>query len=195
MVRKDYRERYQSTTEVLADLRKINNSNLAITITSAPQKSSNSLLKKILISGFCLSLLIPVVIVIKPWESNLFNQKNKRILNSNSSSNSQVITDALTNNDVCEEEATEATFYCKKYVISGERGQEITIKMNSNDFDPVLVLHQPDGSELDMNDDISPNNWNAEIIVDLPIDGDYTIITRTNSDKQSGTYSLIINQR
>ncbi|NJO93493.1 MAG: hypothetical protein HC820_02400 [Hydrococcus sp. RM1_1_31] len=73
---------------------------------------------------------------------------------------------------------------------AGRKGQKLTIEMNSKDIDPQLVLLKPDGSQLEINDDIAPNNPNARISVNLPSDGTYTVIARTTFPGESGKYTI-----
>ena len=56
-------------------------------------------------------------------------------------------------------------------------------------MDSSLVLLAPDGSQLDVSDDISPDNFNAKIVVTLPENGTYIIIARS-SQGELGSYSL-----
>ncbi|NEQ69028.1 MAG: hypothetical protein F6K21_26710, partial [Symploca sp. SIO2D2] len=60
----------------------------------------------------------------------------------------------------------------------------------SQEFDPYLVLLNPNHSELDSNDDVSPKDWNAKIVVELPKDGYYTVIARSSVEGESGAYKL-----
>ena len=80
--------------------------------------------------------------------------------------------------------------YSDAYVFQGRRGQEVTIEMSSKEFDPSLILLAPDGSKLDVNDDISPNDFNARIVTRLPDNGTYTAIAQSHEAGESGHYSL-----
>ncbi|NER25867.1 MAG: hypothetical protein F6J96_35275 [Symploca sp. SIO1C2] len=80
--------------------------------------------------------------------------------------------------------------YSDAYIFKGIRGQSVTIEMSSQEFDPYLVLLNPNHSELDSNDDVSPKDWNAKIVVELPKDGYYTVIARSSVEGESGAYKL-----
>ncbi len=62
--------------------------------------------------------------------------------------------------------------------------------MNSDNFDPSLVLYTPDGQQLEASEDVSPDNWNSEITVNLPIDGNYIVVAKAYTQGESGNYSL-----
>jgi hypothetical protein len=96
----------------------------------------------------------------------------------------------LNNEEACLDVISNRKFSCKQYTFSGKSGQKATIEMNSDDFDPFLILRKPNGDKLALNDDISPQNLNAKIVVDLIDDGNYTIIARTKAVGESGKYSI-----
>ncbi len=81
--------------------------------------------------------------------------------------------------------------YYHTYTFEGKAGQKVTIEMNSNQFDPALLLVYKDTDDLiDKNEDISPENSNARIIVTLPKDGDYLVVAKAYRPGEIGQYTL-----
>lgn len=177
MVRTNKSDRYHTVTEVLEDLKRITNK-VASTINS----DTNPTKKKILLS----SLLIVNVILLFLWLVTKLNKSS----NINLSLNGKVITQKLNKDYPCQDIILEQDIYCQKYTLIGKKDQEIIIEMNSDNFDPLLILQKPNGEKLDHNSDRSINNWNAQIKAKLPRDGNYTVITRTTSPGESGNYTI-----
>ena len=191
MLRYDYRERYQSAREALQEIQNIENScNTPTTfIVQKPDKKTSThkkskkraeLIKKILSYSFLSAVILAVPISIK-------------LLSSGSSTielplNGKSVKSVLDKQDVCD--ILLENIYCEKYVFQGKIGQKLTIEVNSDDFDPYLVLRTPNGNKLAVNGDISPQNWNAKIAIDLPSDGNYLVMARTSAAGESGSYSI-----
>ncbi|MEL7038240.1 MAG: trypsin-like peptidase domain-containing protein [Cyanobacteria bacterium J06592_8] len=79
--------------------------------------------------------------------------------------------------------------YYDIYSFEGEAGQQIAIEMSSQDLDPYLILLNSDGSELAQDDD-SGGDKNAQILVTLPADGEYTFLANSYEAGESGDYRL-----
>jgi serine protease Do len=81
--------------------------------------------------------------------------------------------------------------YFQIYAFKGQAGQQVTIEMNSKQIDSALFLVSSNQNKLiDNNDDISPNNFNARLVVTLPEDGAYYVIANAFEQGESGEYSL-----
>lgn len=81
--------------------------------------------------------------------------------------------------------------YYQIYAFKGQAGQQVTIEMNSKQIDSALFLVSSHQNKLiDNNDDISPNNFNARLVVTLPEDGAYYVIANAFEQGESGEYSL-----
>ncbi|ASC72521.1 Tetratricopeptide repeat domain protein [Halomicronema hongdechloris C2206] len=76
------------------------------------------------------------------------------------------------------------------YTFEGKAEQAVTIVLESDEFDPVLSLQAPDGEEIAYNDDYG-GTLNSTIIITLPTDGSYTVVTRSFSGS-GGDYSLVV---
>lgn len=61
-------------------------------------------------------------------------------------------------------------------------------------FDSLLIVHNPDGSELAMNDDIENGIQTNSLIENLVLseDGTYEIEVRSGGDLSGGSYTLMI---
>ncbi len=76
------------------------------------------------------------------------------------------------------------------YSFSGEKGQTILIKMNSEDFDSYLVLTDTEGNEVAYDDD-NGGYPNAQIGPLLLVDsGDYQIIAKSVDNTAQGDFVL-----
>ena len=115
-------------------------------------------------------------------------KRNTKVLNL--PPNGKIVESNLDNTNVCTDLRLAKNFVCEKYILTGKSGQKVKIEMSSDEFDPFLILQKPNGDRLKVNGDISPQNWDAKIVVDLTEDGEYTIIARTTSVGESGNYSI-----
>lgn len=83
----------------------------------------------------------------------------------------------------------------ENYFLTGKKGDRFTINMNSDEIDPVLVLTNREGNnEFARNDDIAPDNMNAEINIELPVDGNYRIIAQSSQEQELGKFTLKVTQ-
>ena len=81
--------------------------------------------------------------------------------------------------------------YFDVYTFEGRAGQQVTIEMTSKQIDPSLFLLDPAQRKLlAQNDDISPKDFNARVVVTLPKDGTYIAIANAYEAAESGSYSL-----
>jgi serine/threonine protein kinase len=212
MVRYNYGDRYQTATEAIQAIQNLTNNHSASTVTN-PKKSKNyfsndvdstvlnqkrpetyfnnqsastvvyqkktknslKLVKKILIFSGLTSIVIATIKV----GINILTSPTLRL-------NNQSVIGTLENNNICED----LKVPCQKYLLKGKKGQQVSIAMNSDNFDPSLVLYTPDRKQLEISEDVSPNNWNAKIIADLPLSGTYIVIAKTYTPGESGDYSL-----
>lgn len=80
----------------------------------------------------------------------------------------------------------------KNHFFEGKKGDKITIEMNSDEIDPLLILMDANGNEIARNDDIDVNNFNAKITQELPEDGGYRVSAQSSQEEELGTYTLRI---
>ena len=174
MIRTNESDRYNTATEVLDDINSIREK-----ISPPPLHLSY---QKILLPSLLLLLAIPLFLWLKPIVNKSYNM--------NLPLNGKVLNNQLNDHSLCQDTIVEQDVYCQKYTLIGQKNQEVTIEMNSDDFDPLLILQNPNGTKLEHNSDRSVNNWNAQIKAKLPIDGNYTVITRTTSPGETGNYTI-----
>lgn len=74
------------------------------------------------------------------------------------------------------------------YSFEGEAGQAMTIDLESEDFDTVLLLRGPDDEILTSNDDFG-RNFNSRIVIELPETGTYSAVA-TSFSNQGGNYNI-----
>jgi serine/threonine protein kinase len=176
MVRHNYRDRYQTATEAIQALQNLTNNRDARTVINRKKyKNSFKLVKKIFIFGGITSIVIGTIKV------GINNLASPRLV-----LNGQSIIGNLESENICEN----LNVSCKKYLLKVKKGQQVSIEMNSDDFDPSLVLSTPDGKQLEVSEDVSLDNWNAKIVADLPVSGNYIVTAKTYTQGESGDYSL-----
>ncbi|MEM8502147.1 MAG: pre-peptidase C-terminal domain-containing protein [Cyanobacteria bacterium P01_D01_bin.1] len=74
------------------------------------------------------------------------------------------------------------------YTFEGKAGEIMTIELQSEEFDPMLVLRGPDGEELTSNDDYG-GTLNSTIVIELPEGGTYSAIASSFSGF-GGSYQI-----
>lgn len=175
MVRYNYCDRYQSATEVIQAIQNLtskrtdttliiqknskpcfNNRNDSTLINQKKPKKHFKLINKMLVYG---GITLTVIIAIKAYINNL----SSPIL----PLNGQSVSSTLERENIC----ADLKVACQKYLLPGKSNQQVNIEMNSNNFDPSLVLYTPDGQQLEASEDVSPDNWNSKITVNLPVNG------------------------
>lgn len=79
-----------------------------------------------------------------------------------------------------------------QHIFSGSSGQQVTVSLESQDFDPYLILLDPEGNRISENDDISRSNRNSQLRVVLPTTGDYIVVANSYESGKSGQYKIKI---
>ncbi len=81
------------------------------------------------------------------------------------------------------------------YKFSGSRGQQVTIYLESQDFDPYLILLDPSGRRISENDDISRTNRNSRLVITLPDAGTYTVVANSYEAGKNGGYRIRVSSQ
>ena len=76
------------------------------------------------------------------------------------------------------------------YTFDGEMGQSMTIELQSEEFDTILMLKGPNGEVLTSNDDYG-GTLNSTIVFELPESGTYSAVASSFSG-QGGSYQIEI---
>lgn len=74
------------------------------------------------------------------------------------------------------------------YAFDGAAGDTMTIELQSEEFDTILMLRGPDGEILTSNDDFG-GTLNSTIVIELPVDGTYSAIASSFSGA-GGSYQI-----
>lgn len=83
--------------------------------------------------------------------------------------------------------------YFHSYTFQGKAGQKIVIEMNSKSIDPGLLLfniNQDNPNLVQINDDISTQNFNSKLVATLPKDGVYLVLANAFETGESGDYQI-----
>jgi tetratricopeptide (TPR) repeat protein len=78
-----------------------------------------------------------------------------------------------------------------EHQFSGKAGQAVAITMTSQDFDTVLSLVNPEGLEIAYSNNYEPSRTSTLVAV-LPVDGTYTVRTRSLSGQEAGDYTVAV---
>ncbi len=84
---------------------------------------------------------------------------------------------------------TDGSFY-DEYSFEGRENQEVTITLESLDFDTYLAIFTPENKLLQEHDDISQENSNSEMKITLQKAGTYRIIVNSYHNNGQGKYTL-----
>ena len=88
---------------------------------------------------------------------------------------------------------SDKSFY-DTYAFSGNAGQSVTISIESADFDTYVMLIDPEYKQIAENDDISQENRNSAITIELPKNGTYVVIVNSVDASGKGNYTLTVNE-
>lgn len=87
--------------------------------------------------------------------------------------------------------------YADEYLFEGRAGQQVTLEMNSQQFNPFLKLYRVEESNgtrevlpVADNDDRGAGSFDAQITTALPEDGVYIILATSSQPGEVGNYSL-----
>ena len=80
----------------------------------------------------------------------------------------------------------------QEHQFQGRRGQQVTILMESREFDTYLLLVGPDGQLIDQNDDAASGSTNSQLTVSLPSDGTYTVVANAYDSDGRGRYTITV---
>ncbi len=81
----------------------------------------------------------------------------------------------------------------EEFLFEGSRGQQLTILLDSRDFDPYVLLVGPDNAVVAYNDDMATDDLNAGLTVTLPSNGVYRVLANALDATGAGRFSLTVN--
>ncbi len=79
-----------------------------------------------------------------------------------------------------------------EYTFEAEAGQSVTIRLESEEFNPYVALLDPKGQLVAENDDASSSDKNAAITVTLPMSGSYRVVVNAYDRTGQGQYLLTV---
>jgi len=181
MVRYDENQRYPSAKEALAAVQALQTPPVTPpvnpTVFSQPPRSK---LPIGAIAGLvAVAVLIPTVIGLLRNGEEIFPPELEL--------NGKAIAGVLDRNDKINPLNNS---YLDTYIFNGSRGEEVTIEVNSKEFDTKLEVFDSDNNSLVVNDDRDGQNYNSLVVVRLPATGQYTVVVTSANKGELGKYSL-----
>ncbi|MBW4653740.1 MAG: PPC domain-containing protein [Kaiparowitsia implicata GSE-PSE-MK54-09C] len=89
-------------------------------------------------------------------------------------------------------EFEEGNRFASYHHFNGTAGQAVSITLESNDFDTILMLINSKGERVAFNDDISPTNTNSRIDIALPATERYMLLVTSFELEGQGDYRLAV---
>lgn len=91
-----------------------------------------------------------------------------------------------------DETLDDGSFFDAHY-FTGRAGQEVTIYLESNEFDTYLMVFGPNGEKVAEVDDVDQSTTNSAATINLPSNGDYAVVATSYSPGETGSYVVTIN--
>lgn len=82
--------------------------------------------------------------------------------------------------------------FAATHAFNGTAGQAVSITLESDDFDTILILINAKGEAIASNDDLSATNTNSRIDITLPATEQYTMLVTSFEFEGQGTYRLAV---
>jgi len=89
-------------------------------------------------------------------------------------------------------EFDEGNRFASTHYFNGTANQAVSISLQSNDFDTVLLLINSKGEVVSANDDISQTNFNSRIDITLPATDRYMLLVTSIEFEGQGSYQLAV---
>ncbi len=80
----------------------------------------------------------------------------------------------------------------REHAFEGEAGQTVTVAMESQEFDPYLILLDPDGRVIGQNNDFGADTVNASLTLILPKSGTYRAVANASDSQGQGRYLITV---
>lgn len=81
--------------------------------------------------------------------------------------------------------------YYDTYEVRARQGQHIRVRLASDDFDPYLIVKDPNGEQTE-NDDAAGDSHSSLVELEAPKDGRYQIMVTSYEANERGDYTLTI---
>ncbi|MGB3495841.1 MAG: tetratricopeptide repeat protein [Elainellaceae cyanobacterium] len=135
----------------------------------------------------CLGLAITLLVVDVVMRGDAASQ---RAIAQSSPSSLLQVEGALASDD---ETMSEDGSFVDRHTFEGEAGQAIAISLESEAFDTYLLLLDAEGNAIAQDDD-GGEGTNAQIQVELPATGTYTVLANSYEAGATGNYTLVVQQ-
>ncbi|WOD39784.1 PPC domain-containing protein [Nodosilinea sp. E11] len=89
-------------------------------------------------------------------------------------------------------EFDEGNRFASAHHFNGTAGQMVSITLESNDFDTILMLINSKGERIASSDDISQTNTNSRIDITLPATDRYMLLVTSFEFEGQGDYRLAV---
>jgi hypothetical protein len=80
--------------------------------------------------------------------------------------------------------------FARDYTVTLDAGEEVSVDLNSDDFDAILMLIADDGSPIAENDDGPDGSTNALLFARITESGKYIVRVKAFGDTGSGKFTL-----
>ena len=80
--------------------------------------------------------------------------------------------------------------YFDRYTYEGSAGEALQVAIQSDAFDPYLIILDEEENTLFEEDDSEGEGFNVKATFELPADGTYTVIVTSASPEETGRYEL-----
>ncbi|MGF1514969.1 MAG: trypsin-like peptidase domain-containing protein [Elainellaceae cyanobacterium] len=80
----------------------------------------------------------------------------------------------------------------QEHLFEGRAGQTVTVAMESQEFDPYLILLDPNGRVIGQNNNLGANTTSASLTLVLPETGTYRAIANASDSEGQGRYLITI---
>lgn len=80
----------------------------------------------------------------------------------------------------------------QEYTFQGTQGQQVTITMESSEFDTYLMVFDERYQIIDQNNDVSPQSTNSTVVLTLPYTGTYRVIANALDNTGRGRFQLTV---
>ncbi len=79
-----------------------------------------------------------------------------------------------------------------EWVVQGQAGQTIAVTMQSAELDTYLIVVHPNMVRTENDDIVAGQNTNSQIVLTLPIEGEYRLLTSCYAPGETGDYTLSV---
>jgi WD40 repeat protein len=83
-------------------------------------------------------------------------------------------------------------YYYNEHPLPVQAGQELSIRLESNEFDTYLIIQNEDGEVISENDDADSTTVNSQLTLQISEDSTYTIMATSYTPEKTGAYTFSV---